>query len=281
MKIKLSSKITRKTIRRITIISTIAGLIFIIGSILVYLTNPTLDYMIVIGFTIAVTPPGIASIMHSRWKGKIEKSMPEFLRDLATSHQTGMPLQVALEHASKRNYGPLTTELKTMVAHMSWGMNFNDALMEFSRKIDLPLVEKATVLIIEAARHGGDLSDIFNSTAKYVDNVNSWTDKRRMQTLPYVAIFYFSVVIFLFIIIIISNMIFLPMSQMDAGGAVLMKPILAPLEARRIFMHTALLESLFGGILAGKINEDSFLGGLKHAAVLAVTSGIAFYLFLA
>jgi flagellar protein FlaJ len=281
MKIKLTSKITRKAIRRITIISTIAGLIFIIGSILVYLTNPTLDYMIVIGFTIAVVPPGIASIMHSRWKGKIEKSMPEFLRDLATSHQTGMPLQVALEHASKRNYGPLTTELKTMVAHMSWGMNFNDALMEFSRKIDLPLVEKATVLIIEAARHGGDLSDIFNSTAKYVDNVNSWTDKRRMQTLPYVAIFYFSVVIFLFIIIIISNMIFLPMSQMDAGGAVLMRPILAPLEARRIFMHTALLESLFGGILAGKINEDSFLGGLKHAAVLAVTSGIAFYLFLA
>ena len=281
VKIKLTSKITRKTIRKITIISTIVGLIFIIGSIIVYLTNPTLDYMIVIGFTIAVVPPGIASIMHSRWKGKIEKSMPEFLRDLATSHQTGMPLQVALEHASKRNYGPLTTELKTMVAHMSWGMNFNDALMEFSRKIDLPLVEKATVLIIEAARHGGDLSDIFNSTAKYVDNVNSWTDKRRMQTLPYVAIFYFSVVIFLFIIIIISNMIFLPMSQMDAGGAVLMKPILAPLEARRIFMHTALLESLFGGILAGKINEDSFLGGLKHAAVLAVTSGVAFYLFLA
>ena len=201
MKIKFTSKITRKTTRRTTIISTIAGLIFIIGSILVYLTDPTLDYMIVIGFTIAVVPPGIASIVHSRWKGKIEKSMPEFLRDLATSHQTGMPLQVALEHASKRNYGPLTTELKTMVAHMSWGMNFNDALMEFSRKIDLPLVEKATVLIIEAARHGGDLSDIFNSTAKYVDNVNSWTDKRRMQTLPYVAIFYFSVVIFLFIII--------------------------------------------------------------------------------
>ena len=279
--IKFTSKITRKTMRRITIISSIIGLIFVVASIIVYLTNPLLDYMIVIGFTLAVAPPGIASIMHSRWKGKIEKSMPEFLRDLATSHQTGMPLQLALEHASKRNYGPLTTELKTMVAHMSWGMNFNEALMEFSGKIDLPLVERATVLIIEAARHGGDLSDIFNSTAKYVDNVNSWTDRRKMQTLPYVAIFYFSVVIFLFIIIIISNMIFLPMSQMDAGGVTLIKPVLSPLEARRIFMHAALLESLFGGILAGKINEDSFLGGLKHAAVLAVTSGIAFYLFLA
>ena len=274
-------KITRKTIKNITIISSIAGLIFIIASIIVFLTNPTLDYMIVIGFAIAVTPPGVASIIHSQWKNKIEKAMPEFLRDLATASRTGMPLQVALEHASKRTYGPLTVELKTMVAHMSWGMNFNDALMEFSRKIDLPVVRRASVLILEAGRHGGNLSEIFDSTAKYVDNVNGWTAKRRMQTLPYVAIFYFSVFIFLFIIIIISNMIFLPISQMSETGTALITPVLQPLEARRVFMHTALLESLFGGLLAGKINEDSFLGGLKHAAVLAVSSGVAFYLFFA
>jgi flagellar protein FlaJ len=279
-KIKLTSKITRNTIKWITIISSIAGLIFIVISILVYLTDPVLDYMIVIGFTIAVTPPGVASLVHSRWKGKIEKSMPEFLRDLATSHQTGMPLQLALEHASKRNYGPLTAELKIMVAHMSWGMNFDEALKEFSQRIDLPVVEKATVLILEAARHGGDLSDIFNSTAKYVDNVNAWTDRRKMQTLPYVAIFYFSVALFLFIIIIISNMIFIPMSEMETGGITVIQPVLTPLEARRVFLHAALLESLFGGLLAGKINEDSFQGGLKHTAVLAAMSGIAFYIFL-
>ncbi len=274
-------KITRKTIKNITIISSIIGVVFIIASILVYLTSPTLDYLIVIGFTIAVTPPGIASIIHTQWKNKIEKSLSEFLRDLATSSRTGMPLQVALEHSSKRNYGPLTAELKTMVPHMSWGMNFNEALMEFSKRIDLVVVKKASVLILEAGRHGGDLSDIFDSTAKYVDNVNSWTARRRMQTLPYVAIFYFSVFIFLFIIIIISNMIFLPISQMNASGIALIKPVLNPVEARRIFMHTALLESLFGGILAGKINEDSFLGGLKHAAVLAASSGVAFFLFFA
>lgn len=274
-------KITRKAIKIITITSSLAGVIFIVASILAYLTDPTLDYMIVVGFTIAVVPPGSASILHSRWKDKIEKSMPEFLRDLATSYRTGMPLQIALEHASKRDYGPLTTELKTMVAHMSWGMSFNEALMEFSRRIDLTVVKKATVLILEAGRHGGDLSNIFDSTAKYVDNVNNWTAKRRMQTLPYVAIFYFSVGVFLFIIIIISNMIFLPISEMSASGAPLITPVLAPLEARRVFMHTALLESLFGGILAGKINEDSFLGGLKHAAVLAVTSALAFYFFFA
>jgi len=274
-------KIIRKTLKKIAIISTIAGVALIFAAIPFYLTSPDLDYILVIAFTVAVLPPGIASIIHNRWKNKIEKATPDFLRDLSTSFRTGMPLYTALEHAAKRDYGPLTTELKLMVSQMSWGMNFNDALITFSKRIDLPLIKKAAILILEAGRHGGDLSDIFNSTAKYVDNVNAWTNKRRMQTLPYVAIFYFSVIIFLFIIILITNMIFGPMGEIAEGGSAgLITPILSSTIARRVFLHTALLEALFGGILAGKIHENSFLGGLKHAAILAITSGLAFYIFL-
>jgi len=272
-------RMTKKVIKKISIISAVAGIIFFAISLAIFLTSATLDYMIVIALTIAVAPPSIAGIIHGRWKNKIEKATPEFLRDLATASRTGIPLQVALEHASKRQYGPLTDELKILVAHMSWGMNFNDAMTEFSNRIDLPLVKKATVLIIEAGKHGGDLSNIFDSTAKYVENVNAWTLKRKMQTMPYVAIFYFSVFIFLFIIIIISNMMFAPMSEMSASGASLIKPILTTDQSRRVFLHTALLESLFGGLIAGKINEDTFLDGLKHATVLCIASGIAFYLF--
>jgi flagellar protein FlaJ len=204
---------------------------------------------------------------------------PEFMRDLATFSKTGMPLQTSLEHASRRQYGPLTTELKILVSQMSWGMNFNQALKEFSKRIDLPVINKATVLILEAGRYGGNLSEIFESTAKYVENVNAWSAKRRMQTMPYVAIFYFSVFIYLFIIIILSNMMFTPLAQLNAAGVPLMKTILTPTEARRVFLHTALLESLFGGLIAGKINEDNFVGGLKHATILAISSGLAFYFF--
>jgi len=272
-------KIIRQDIKKISIISSIIGLAFFLISLPIFLTSPTLDYMLVIGFAIAVTPPGIASVIHNGWKTKIEKMLPEFLRDLATSSRTGMPLQVALEHSSKRNYGPLTAELKMLVANMSWGMNFNEALTEFSKRMDLKVVTKASVLIIEAGRHGGELSAIFESTARYVENVNQWTIKRKTQTFPYVAIFYFSVAIFLFIIIIVSNMLFTPISELSAGGTTLLKSVFTPSEAKRVFLHTALLECLFGGLLAGKINEDSFMGGLKHTAILAIVSGVAFYLF--
>ena len=120
------------------------------------------------------------------------------------------------------------------------------------------MIKKATVLIIEAGRHGGDLSNIFESTANYADNVNAWTLKRKMQTMPYVAIFYFSVFIFLFIIIIISNMMFAPMSEMSSNGISFIKPVLTTEQSRRVFLHTALLESVFGGLIAGKINEDTY-----------------------
>jgi archaeal flagellar protein FlaJ len=272
-------KITRKDIKKISIISTAAAITFFIISFVIFLTSPTLDYMVVIALTIAVAPPSVASILHNTWKNKIEKMTPEFMRDLATASKTGMPLQTALEHASKRQYGPLTAELKILVSQMSWGMNFNQAMMEFSNRIDLPVIRKATVLILEAGRHGGNLHDIFESTAKYVENVNSWSARRRMQTMPYVAIFYFSLFIYLFIIIIISNMMFTPLSQMETSGVPFLQSVLAPSQARRVFLHTALMESLFGGLIAGKINENTFSAGLKHATVLALSSGLAFYFF--
>jgi len=272
-------KITRRTLKRIAILSSVAAAALLIASILFYGSSPDFDYLLIVVFTVSVAPASFASIIHNRWKKKIENAMPEFLRDLATSIRTGVPIHAALEHASKRMYGPLTNELKILVAHMSWGMNFEEALTELSERVDLPVVKKATVLILEAGRHGGDLSDIFDSTARYVENVNTWNLRRKTQTTPYVAIFYFSVVLYLFIIILISRMIFVPISELAKSGIPLLRPVLTSTQTRRVFLHTALLESFFGGILAGKINEDSFLGGLKHAMVLAIASGVAFFLF--
>jgi len=274
-------RITNKTIKSVSIISVIIAVAFFVISLIFYFSSPILDYILVIAVAIGAVPPSITQIFHGRWRAKMEKAIPEFLRDLATSSKTGIPLQVALEHASKRSYGPLTDELKILVAHMSWGMNFNEALAEFSNRVDIPLIKKATVLINEAGKHGGDLCDIFDATAKYMDNMNSWNNKRRIQTFPYVAIFYFSVFMFLFIIIVISNMMFAPLAHTATSAtASFIKPILTESQSRRLFLHAALLESLFGGLIAGKINEDSFTDGLKHVAVLAIATGLAFYIFL-
>ena len=273
-------RVTKKLIKTIQTVSAVAAVAFFLAALVFYLTSPTLDYMLVMAIAVGVIPSSIAQVIFNRWRIKIEKATPELYRDLATASRTGVPLQIALEHASKRNYGPLTDELKVLVAHMSWGMTFNDALAEFGNRLELPLIKKATVLINEAGKHGGDLCDIFDSTAKFLENMNSWSEKRRLQTFPYVAIFYFSVFMFLFIIIVISNMMFTPLSHSTATSTSFIRPILTQAQSRRLFLQAALLESLFGGLIAGKINEDSFADGFKHVAVLAIATGIAFYLFM-
>lgn len=272
-------KIVRKTINRITMVSAAVALTLLVVFLVLFWASPDIDYLLVVVFTLGVGPTSIVGIVHNRWKAQIERAMPELLRDLATSIRTGVPIQSALEHASNRRYGPLTDELKILVAHMSWGMSFEEALTEFSERVDLPLVEKAMVLILEAGKHGGDLSFILNSTATYMENMNSWNLRRRTQTLPYVGIFYFSVVIFLFIIVLISRTIFVPIAELTAEGIPFLRPILTQVQARRVFLHTALFEAFFGGILAGKINEASYINGLKHSMMLAISSGVAFFVF--
>ena len=272
-------KITRNTLKKISICSLAVAVALLIFSIFLFGTSPDFDYLLIVVFTVGGTPATFASLFHNKWKNQIVRQMPEFLRDLGASIQTGIPIQAALESASKRDYGPLTDELKIMLSHMSWGLNFEDAMIELSERIDLPLVKKSIILILEASRHGGDYFNIFSSTAHYMENTNTWDLRRKAQTLPYVAIFYFSVVIFLFIIIMISRVIFIPITELNEVGTPLITPILTTIQARRIFLHAALLEAFFGGILAGKINESSFTAGLKHSMLLSIISGVSFFIF--
>ena len=273
-------KIVRKTLKNISIISSIAAISLFAVLLFLFGTSPDFDYLLIVVFTVGVAPATVASIIHNRWKNRIVKAMPDFLRDIGTSVQTGIPIQIALEHASQRDYGPLSDELSILVSHMSWGMNFDEAMKEMSERIDLPLVTQATVLVLEASRHGGDLFEIFSSTAHYMDNVNTWDMRRKSQTMPYVGIFYFSVVVFLFIIIMISQLIFVPIGELSAEStSPFLRPIMTPTQARRVFLHAALLEAFFGGLIAGKINEASFISGLKHSMILAIVAGLSFFIF--
>jgi len=86
-------KITRKKLKRTAIVSSIAAVSVLIFAIFFYGFSPDFDYFLIVAFTVGVGPVSLASIIHKRWKNKIEKAVPEFLRDLATSIRTGMPIQ--------------------------------------------------------------------------------------------------------------------------------------------------------------------------------------------
>ncbi|MHA2033354.1 MAG: type II secretion system F family protein, partial [Candidatus Kariarchaeaceae archaeon] len=73
----------------------------------------------------------------------IDNNLPNLLREIADSQRIGMHLPRAIAEASKRNYGPMTKELKKLAAKVSWGIPFRDAMLSFRDSLDTPLANQA------------------------------------------------------------------------------------------------------------------------------------------
>ncbi len=70
------------------------------------------DQLLFLGLIIAIFPPAIVNYLDMRWRQSVDKNIPEFLRELSEAGRTGVTLTRALDLASKRRYGPLSSELE-------------------------------------------------------------------------------------------------------------------------------------------------------------------------
>ena len=175
-----------------------------------------------------------------RWKRSIDKHLPDLFRSIVLAQKTGMTLPQALEEASKRRYGPLTKELKKMVAQMSWGVSFEKALQSLGERVDTTLIRRTIPLIIEASRSGGRVERVFDPMEKFVQTTLTFDQERKTQTRPYVAITYVAFFVFLFTIVMLFKSFFVRMSEMSTSE---FAAIMTPEEARRVFFHMSSIQA--------------------------------------
>jgi len=233
------------------------------------------DYLF---FAAAVTifPPAALDYVDYRWKKAIDERLPDLFRSIVQAQQTGMTLPQALEETSKRDYGPLTTELKKMVNQMSWGLPFEEALQDFGKRIDTALVQRTVPLIIEASHSGGHVEKIFAPMGSFIQTTLAMQNERKAQTRPYIAIIYVAFFVFVFTIVLLFKTFFI---QMEASPIIGFSA-LTPEEAWRVFFHMNLIQAFFGGLVAGKMGEGTVSAGLKHSIIL-MASGYFALKFLA
>jgi flagellar protein FlaJ len=187
-----------------------------------------------------------------------------------------MTLPQALEEASKRNYGPLTAEMRKMTAQISWGMSFEEALLAFGKRVNTVLVQRTVPLIIEAGRSGGHVEQVFDPMGKFIQTTLLLEKERQTQTKPYIAIIYVAFFVFLFTIILLFKSFFVSVEGLPMLGTAVMTP-----EAmERMFFDMTMAQAIFGGLVAGKMGEGTISAGLKHSALLLVIGYIALKVFL-
>jgi len=250
------------------------------------------DQMIVVGMIVATMPPSVVEFIDLRWQHGIDKNLPRLLREIAESGKTGLTLVRAIEVSAERDYGPLTPELKFLVAQISWGMSLEDALRAFAKRARTKLAQRCADLISEVARSGGQTQDIMEQLNKHIWELQSIDRERYAQMRPYSAVVYIAFGVFLFTDIMLIRTFFTQIVQMQAkvaatssvagsaggifGGASQVDLNLL----KMVLFHATVVQALIGGFVAGKMSEGKLGAGLKHVMLLLLITFLAFLFFV-
>ena len=254
------------------IVSGALGVTICLTAILLLRDSPLFDEYFLLAVVITVFPPAVLDYVDYRWKRSVDKYLPDLLRSIVQAQKTGMTLPQALEEASKRKYGPMTKELRKMVAQMSWGVSFEDGLQSLGKRVDTSLMRQSIPLILEAQRSGGQIEKVFEPLEEFVQKTLTFDNERKTQTRPYLAIIYVAFFVFLFTIIMLFKSFFVDAVDFELSQFELMSTD----EARRIFFHMNSIQGFFGGLVAGKMGEGTVGGGLKHSVILLLCGFLAF-----
>ena len=269
-------KIERKVKKITWAVSAASASAIIVFGLLTYGGNSLFDEALFFAIIAAVFPPAILTYLDYRWRKAIDEHLPDLFRSIVQAQETGMTLPQALEDAAKRDYGPLTAELGKMTTQISWGMSFEEALLALGKRVSTVLMQRTVPMIIEASRSGGHVERVFDPMGKFIQTTLLFDKERRTQTRPYIAIVYVAFFVFIFTIVLLFKSFFVSTEQLPMLGTAVMPP-----EAiKRLFFHMTVVQSLFGGLVAGKMGEGTINAGLKHSLILMICGYLAIKLFL-
>ncbi|MEM2924166.1 MAG: type II secretion system F family protein [Methanocellales archaeon] len=272
------------------VLSVPAAVLFFAVEVLLHLNDLTiavLDDFIIFSILIALAPLSFFHELKIRRENKIQAEMPDFLKKLATTNETGMTLSQSIALISKTNYGELGQEVKKMWRDIEWGASVTQALIRFANRIRTSLATRIVTLITKASESTGDIGVVLNIAAKDAAMSQQLRKERIQNMFIYVVIIYISFLVFVAIVFILSST-FLPVmasagskvqAAKTARAAVMLKGF-DLLTYNRLFFHSAVIQGFCSGLIAGQMGEGNVLSGLKHSLIMMIISYLLFTLLI-
>ncbi|QLH09019.1 type II secretion system F family protein [Candidatus Nitrosotenuis sp. DW1] len=274
---------------RVAVISGIASLLVIIFSIL-YLSSSTSqitqDVGIIFAILAGIIPLALLQLKEVQRRESIDRHLPLFLLSLVSSIQSGSNLIQAILAVPERNMGNLGPLLQNLKANISWGMSLEDGFANFSKKAGTRMAKRVTVLLEIAFKNGGNISENLETIQKHVTELRNLEKERKSALQPYTYTIYIAYVVFIAITVILSSQFFTQiesvknmLEESNMGGT---SNIFAALSGVKIndldaiMFNMSIIESIFGGLAAGKIGSGSYVSGIKHVIVMIIIAVIAF-----
>ncbi len=210
--------------------------------------------------------PAVVSIRHGRERSGLEKSLPDFIRDMAEGRKIGLPPENSLEQLATKEYGRLSKHVKKMGSQISWGVSLRKVIRTFTSEVNSWMTKAVGMLMMEVIDVGGGTVKSFSDMADFTRKINDFESERKSMLRPYIFVIYMSGIM---IVITTFLMAFLltQASTGSAGAAAL--PTLDPTTIDLLFL-SAIFQGWVVGLVAGKMGEGSLASGFKHSLILVV-----------
>lgn len=242
----------------------------------------SIDRFFLLAGIAALIPPAIVYLLESKRRDSIDNNIPHLIRDIADAGRSGMTLTRAIEISAERDYGPLTRELKKLIAKISFRVPLERALQYFADATGTTLSRRSAMLISEANKSGGDIQESMESVSKHVQEIQYLERKRRATLRPFIGVMYISFAVFLVTVYLLISSFFKQLANTNFGsgaavGGIGFNFISLPLDKiTAVFLYMAMIEALFAGLVGGKMASGYLKDGLKHAIILMMICFVTF-----
>jgi len=228
----------------------------------------------------AFTFPAIVEFDNYRWSRQVERNIPKLLRDIAEAVRSGVTLPRALEEASQRDYGPLSKELENAISMFILGASWEDSLMSFAHRLKRPSALRLSTILIEAHQTGGKMIEVLETSVDLFTSLNEYREEQYSNMRPYMMTIYMATIIFLVIAYVVLHQFLTPLHAASAEATVQKSGLLANVldinYYTSILFWASIIESIFGGLIAGKIGDRTLSAGLRHSVILTVLTLVFF-----
>ena len=99
-------------------------------------------------------------VQQERRAQQIEKSAPDFLRQLSSMLQVGLSFENAMEDMSQYGEGPLYDEMRRTIIEIRMGRNFDDAWRAMSKRLKSKELERIFGIILDSRKSGSSISAV-------------------------------------------------------------------------------------------------------------------------
>lgn len=272
-------------------------LLFILSFILtlnLHLYNPRIDILpinmlanniLIISLIVGLSPLAYHEWTDYRRKRNIQRLIPKFLDTLSENIRGGLNYVNALRKAAESYSSVLSKALIDAINKHSLGLDFRQAVSLASRKINFTDAEPFLNIIGRAYYAGENAVDAIKNASSFYWALEEYRNSRESETKVYLGVIFISLLVYLFVALLILTQLIIPVTSFSSKVNTSALRIsffgnISPYFLASVFLWMGILESLFAGMIIGKIIYNRSGSGLIYSIIMMVITLISFNIFI-